>query len=300
MQSLLERINVRTTKPGNQRVRGQLHLGFVYDHAMKRTGLAVCEQQPPLKVIRAFPLAEGGALVHLHNLSGGVLGGDRLQIAVEVGPGAHAQLTSTSTTRLYRTHPNVPAAAQTGMFRVEHGGLLEYVPDPLIPFAGSRYQQQTQIELSADAGLFWWETVAPGRVARGESFEYELLQIGLDISAQGKPLAVERLRLEPGRRRCSSLARLGSYCYFGSFYVCRVGLDAARWLHLERELSELAQKLTCPPEIVWGVSTLVAHGLVIRVLSRQGREIPLGLMALWRAAKLALYGREAIPPRKLY
>jgi urease accessory protein len=267
---------------------------------MRRTELAVCEQQPPLKVIRAFPLAEGGALVHLHNLSGGVLGGDRLHLAVEVGPGAYAQLTSTSATRLYRTHPDAPTAVQTGLFRVERGGLLEYVPDPLIPFAGSRYQQQTQIELSADAGLFWWETVAPGRVARGESFEYELLQIGLDISAQGKPLAIERLRLEPGRRRCSSLARLGPYCYFGSFYVCRVGLDAARWLHLERELSELAQKLTRPPEIVWGVSTLVAHGLLIRVLSRQGREIPLGLMAFWRAAKLALYGREAIPPRKLY
>lgn len=229
-----------------------------------------------------------------------MLGGDRLHIAVEVGPEAHAQLTSTGATRLYRVQPDASPAVQTGVFRVEHGGLLEYVPDPLIPFAGSRYQQQTQIELAADAGLFWWETVAPGRVARGESFEYELLQIGLAISAQGKPLAIERLRLEPGRRRCSSLARLGPYCYFGSFYICRVGLDPARWLHLERELSALAHKLTRPTEIVWGVSTLAAHGLVIRVLSRQGREIPLGLTAFWRTAKLALYGREAIPPRKIY
>src|SRR5439155_9780377 len=124
MQSLLEQSNVQTTQPRNQRVWGQLHLGFVYNHAMKQTRLAICEQQPPLKVIRAFPLAEGGALVHLHNLSGGVLGGDQLQIAVEVGPGAHTQLTSTSATRLYRTHPNAPAAVQTGVFRVEHGGLL--------------------------------------------------------------------------------------------------------------------------------------------------------------------------------
>src|SRR5205823_7401419 len=115
MQSLVEHTNVQTTKLGNQRVWGQLHLGFVYDHAMRQTRLAICEQQPPLKVIRAFPLAEGGALVHLHNLSGGVLGGDRLHIAIEVGPKAYAQLTSTSATRLYRTHPDAPAAIQTGV-----------------------------------------------------------------------------------------------------------------------------------------------------------------------------------------
>lgn len=284
----------------SQCVNGRLHLGFVYDSAIQQTRLVVREQQPPLKVIRAFPLPEGGALVHLHNLSGGVLGGDRLHIAVDVGPGAHAQLTSTSATRLYRTQPQAAMAVQTGEFLVRQGGLLEYLPDPLIPFAGARYRQQTRIELSVDAGLFWWETLAPGRMARGELFEYESLQIGLEILAQGKPLALERLKLEPHCRPLSSLARLGSYRYFCSFYLCRVGLEPACWANLERELSELAQKLTCPDEISWGVSTLVAHGLVIRGLSHQGRDIPAGLLAFWRAAKLALYGRVAIPPRKVY
>jgi hypothetical protein len=48
------------------------------------------------------------------------------------------------------------------------------------------------------------------------------------------------------------------------------------------------------------VSTLVAHGLAIRAVSKQGRDIAHGLQAFWHAAKIALYGQPAIPPRKIY
>lgn len=46
-------------------------------------------QDPPLKVVRAFALDQGrsGALVHLNNVSGGVLAGDRLVLDVEVEGG---------------------------------------------------------------------------------------------------------------------------------------------------------------------------------------------------------------------
>ena len=258
------------------------------------------EQQPPLKVIRAFPLPEGGALVHLHNLSGGVLGGDHLEINVELGPRAYAQLTSTSSTRLYRSTPDAPPATQTNLIQVGEAALLEYLPDPLIPFAGSHYHQRTHIELANDAGLFWWETIAPGREARGELFDYQQLHLGFDITARGKPLAIERIQLEPHQRRLPSLVRLGPYRYFSSFYICRVGLEAPYWSRLESELSLLAQQHSIAGEIIWGVSSLVAHGLVIKALSSQGRAITPGLLTFWRTARRALYGREALPPRKIY
>jgi urease accessory protein len=285
---------------GIRNAKGRLHLDFSYQQAEQRTILARCEQQPPLRVIRAFPLNDGGALVHLHNVSGGVLGGDQLEISVEVGEQAYAQLTSTSATRLYRSRPHTPPARQTMTIKVGDGGLLEYLPDPLIPFAGSRYQQTTSIELGNDAGLFWWETVSPGRMARGELFAYDLLHLDLDIATQGKPLAIERVRLEPQHRPLTSPARLGLYRYFSSFYICRVGLPEATWSSLERTLSELAQQLSHPGDSIWGVSTLTAHGLIIRALSCHGRDIAPGLLAFWRETKRTLYGREAIPPRKIY
>ncbi len=288
------------SQAGIQQNGGRLHLYFWHDQQRQRTQLTVREQHPPLQVIRAFPLPTGGALVHMHNISGGILGGDHLILDVKVGPGAYAQLTSTSATRLYRSRPEAPIASQTSTIKVCEGALLEYLPDPLIPFSGSRYRQHTRIDLDAGAGLFWWEMVAPGRVARGELFDYEHLFLASNIVAQHRPIAIENLKLEPHCRALSSLARLGSYEYFGSFYICRVGLDAVHWSGLEKELGELAQELSRPGELLWGVSSLVAHGLVIRAISRRGRDIPAGLITFWRAAKRHLYHEEPVLPRKIY
>lgn len=280
-------------------VQGKLHLDFACDEATQRTRLQHSKQSPPLKVIRAFSLPAGGALVHLHNISGGVLGGDQLEINVNVGPDAYAQLTSTSATRLYRSHPGTLPARQVTQIQVAKNSLLEYVPDPLIPFAGARYQQQTQIQLAPGAGLFYWETIAPGRTARGELFEYDLLQLKCEIVAEDKPIAIEHIKLEPRLHNFSSLARLGPYNYFCSFYICKVGLDPARWLQLENELNHIARQLTRPGEIRWGVSTLTAHGLLIRALSKQNTELPAGLLRFWHLATQILYGRDALPPRKI-
>ena len=281
-------------------VQGRLRLFFQYDQTLQQTVLQTCEQQPPLKVVRAFPLDDRAALVHLHNVSGGVLGGDQLAMFIEVGPVASAQLTTTSATRLYRPQATMPDALQTNEIVVQENALLEYLPDALIPFAGVRYRQDTTIHLAQGAGLFWWEIVAPGREARGEQFAYERLQLNLAIKADGRIVALERSQLAPQQYALRAIARMGAYSHFASFYILRVGLAAGQWLAMEKELNELAMQLSAPNEILWGVSTLSAHGLVVRALSVNGRKILPGLVEFWRIAKQKLYGRVAVLPRKIW
>jgi urease accessory protein len=280
------------------RVHGKLRLRF--EARRNQTILAESKQQMPLRIVRAFQMDDGGALVHLHNLSGGVLGGDHLEVTIEIGPRAVAQVTSTGATRIYRSQQNAEPAQQRLQIRVEDDGLVEYLPDQLIPYGGSRYRQETRIELGANAGLFWWETVAPGREARNEMFAYDLLQLKTWINALGQPIAIEHMRTEPARRSIFSLARLGAYAYFSTFYICHVGIASSRWLELEGLLGELAGQLSRPSKIVWGVSPLRAHGVMVRALSVNGREITQRLPDFWRAAKLFLYDREAVSPRKVY
>jgi urease accessory protein len=284
-------------------VSAGLHLNFRVDSQRAEPGLAtvldVQQQEPPLRVVRGFPLVDGALLVHLHNLSGGVLGGDQLSLTLQVGAAAQAQITSTGSTRLYRHRAGEATATQRTQITVAPGGLLEYLPDSLIPFAGSRYCQTTTINLAQDAGLFYWEVVAPGRVAHGEQFQYELLRLELDLCAEGRPIALERLQLEPHRRPLSALVRLGQFSYFATFYICRVGLPTARWLALEGCLDEIARSLSAP-EALWGVSALTGHGLVLRVAANNSRQIMAGLLRCWQVAKRQLYQSEAIPPRKIY
>ncbi len=278
-------------------VHANLALHFRND--ANETVLDVRVQEPPLRVVRGFRAADGSLLAHLHNLSGGVLGGDQLGLSIHVGAGARAQVTSTGSTRLYRQRQGEADTTQHTLIRVETGGLLEYLPDTLIPYAGSRYRQRTQVELAPDAGLFYWEIVTPGREAKGERFAYELLRLDLDICGDGRPIASERVQIEPALRLPSSLVRLGCYGYFATFYICRVGVAANRWLELEAYLDETARSLTDLDQALWGVSTLTAHGLVVRVLSINSRAIMSGFLSLWQIAKKELYQAEAVLPRKI-
>lgn len=283
-------------------VDGVLSLVFrpAHDGTDISTVVDILAQRPPLRVVRPFRLPDGAALLHLHNVSGGVVKGDRLAMEVEVRPGARAQLTTTGATRIYGGRHTESSAQQDTTITVGEDALLEYLPDPLIPYAGSVYLQRTRFTLAAGAGLFAWDVFAPGRAARGEIFAYDRLSWETTIAAGDIPIVVERACLEPGVRPVDSPARLGPYRYFASFYACRVGVDAGQWANVERSLAALACELTVPGTTLWGASCLPAHGIAIRGVSMTGRSLLAALPRFWSAAKRLLYGQESHMPRKIY
>jgi urease accessory protein len=281
------------------RVAASLRLDFEFHPPTGQTILVTSYQEPPLKVVRAFAVEDGAALVHLHNVSGGLLGGDRLALAVNVGAHAQVQVTTTGAARIYRPRAEASAALQSNEIYVGERGLLEYLPDAVIPFAGARFSQRTSIRLADGAGLFWWEILAPGREARGEIFEYESVEFKTDLVAGGRLVAAERSRLEPQKRGLAAVGRLGAYRTWASFYVCRVGVEAAEWLETEKELRGILGLLGRRGDALWGVSTLPGHGLIVRCAAKRGRDVLPGLHAVWSAAKWRLYGRAAVVPRKV-
>jgi urease accessory protein len=207
-----------------------LSLDFQRDAVSGRTLLTASVQEPPLRVIRAFDMEDGAALAHLHNVSGGLLGGDRLSLQVKVAAGARAQVTTTGATRIYRRRDDAGATTQLNQIEIGENALLEYVPDSIIPFAGSRFSQDTTIYLGAGAGLFWWEILAPGREAKGERFEYECVEMKTNLWVGGRRAAAERIRIEPRCRDVHALGRLGEYAFWATLYICREGIHARRWM----------------------------------------------------------------------
>lgn len=281
------------------RVQAQLSLEFLRNSANGTTYLASSEQEPPLKVVRAFSMQDGTSLVHLHNVSGGLLGGDHIMQQITLGERTSVQVTTTGATRIYRHQPGFSPTTQHTEIVVGKDALLEYLPDATIPFAGARYQQCSSLRLEEGAGLFWWEILSPGREARGEVFRYDEVEVRTRITAAGKIIAAENLRFQPASREVSSLSRFGAYRYLGTFYVCRVGLTASAWRTAEDYLRERTADMNERTEMLWGIGSLPAHGLVIRCLASSGREILPGLQTIWRAAKRHLYNLDAIPPRKV-
>jgi urease accessory protein len=239
--------------------------------------LRVLRQDPPWKVIRAF-----GPLVHLHNVSGGILAGDHLSLDVEVA--APMLVTTTGATRLYRHREGAADSQQHLNFSVGAGAMLEYLPDPLIPFAGSRHSQRTSFSLGQGATLIWWEVLA-------QTFAFEHLRISSAIDVCGKPALREDFLLEPSKRPLTSLARMGKSTHLTSFMVLSEAKTSLFWSIMADELRE-----TVPDG--WGITTLATGGVMARTLS--GRHIPRELDALRNTASLLLTRKPASPPRKVY
>src|ERR1700691_895235 len=105
------------------RLQASLTLDFARDEFAGHTVLAGSHQEPPLKVVRAFTLEDGSALAHLHNVSGGLLGGDRLALSVRVGAGASVQLTTTGATRVYRPREEARTVTQSNEITVGENAL---------------------------------------------------------------------------------------------------------------------------------------------------------------------------------
>ena len=266
----------------------------------ERERLRVRRQDPPWKVVRAFALPESGALVHLHNVSGGVLAGDRLALDVEVEAGAAAQITTTGATRLYRHRAGAGDSEQRSTFSVGDGALLEYLPDVVIPYAGSRHLQRTEIRLGRGSTLFWWEILAPGRLAAGERFAFDRLRVQTEVNAGARAVMREDFVLTPADKDLASAVRMFEYSHTVSLCAIQEGRPAAFWRGLEDRLNGIAQERTQPGEAVWGVSSLVSDGIVVRGLSVSGRFIYEALIEFWRTARVAIIGQDAVPPRKVY
>jgi urease accessory protein len=261
--------------------------------------MVVPRQEPPWRAIRAFQNSLGQAVVHLHNVSGGILSGDSLHLSIEAGTSTRVQVTSVGATRIYRQRLGRQTARLSTSIRVSDGARLEYLPDAVIPFSGSRCSQSMEISLGANAGFIGWETLAAGRIASGEEFAFDYFHSALSIYSDIRPLALERYTLTPSVRDPRSVARWGRFRYATTLYICHTGVSQPRWLDLESQLNDHAWGQISGSSR-WGVSTLVDAGLVIRGLALEAHQITAGLKIFWDLAKRALWGEPAVPPRKIY
>jgi urease accessory protein len=146
----------------------------------------------------------GALLVHLVNPTAGFFDGDRLDLDVTAGTGSRMILSTPGASRVYRARGEASALCHQRL-RVERDAFLEWIPEPFIPQAGARYHQRTVIELEENAGLFFFEWIAPGRVARGEVFAYNQLRWELDLKVAGQLVARERYDLRPGDHSLAAL-----------------------------------------------------------------------------------------------
>lgn len=221
--------------------------------------------------------------VYLLHPPGGVVGGDRLSIDVDVGLQARALITTPGATKFYRSAGAV--AAQRQCLRVRAGASLEWFPQENILFPGADASLETEVDLEGDARLALWEIHCLGRPVIDEPFDGGRLDSRLAIRHDGRPLLMERLRLSgrEGMRRAQLAGQpvTATLLLSGASEADR---DAARAL-----LPGQADGYT-------GV-TRIEDLLVVRYLGRSTEHARCLFVAIWSSLRPATLGLAPTMPR---
>jgi urease accessory protein len=169
------------------------------------------------------------------NISGGVVGGDRLATDVSLSPDARAIVAGQAAERFYRALPHSAPSHVRTRLTVAQGASLEWLPQETILFDAASVDRRLDINLALDSHFLGVECLVLGRAAMGESVERLHLRDVIEVRLGGKLVLHDAIRLTGEARR--TLARPatggGSRAFATVLYA---GPDGPRLLNLVREV----------------------------------------------------------------
>ena len=258
----------------------------------ERTYLADSFFRVPLQVMRPnYPEGETPAHMTLINPTGGHVGGDLLELEIALNEGARVLWTTQGATKVYKSLGE--PVVSTTRIEMGAGSGLELLPDPIIPYAGSIYLQETRISMAEGAKLLYGESLYHGRVASGEHFHYSTLGLKLNIDYGGAPLLRDVMEVRPEESDPERLGLFEPYPYLGSFYVAG-GAD----VELNRISEQVDSLLAGGAGLAGGCTRLTGPGALVRWLAESPETLRKTHFEIWSIARKTLFGREATPLRK--
>ena len=289
---------------------GVLDLDYRFD-VEGRTVLADRYQKSPLQVMRPLyvdPVLPHVPVTYLMSTGGGVVGGDRLDIDVRLADRSHAMITTQAATRIHRMDAGF--ATQDVTLTLGAGAVCEWVPDPLIPYAGSRFQQRLRATIPEDAVLVVSDVLTAGRVARGERWAVDALVSQVELARpDGTPVVVDTTRIM-GRAGAGVGAGVGAGQTGPDDDMVTGGSDAIGTLFVlaPGPAADLAASMRAAigssvgvrwDEVRCGVSTLPEGcGAWARVVGGSPEAVDAAVRAVWSAARKHVLGAPAPDLRK--
>lgn len=268
---------------------GALRLQF--ERRGAATVVAGCRSTLPLQVLAPLALDDPAAIVSILNPTGGLVGGDRLSIDVNLAAGTHAVLTTPSATRVYRT--DAEEATQSVKLALGPRAVVEWVPDHTIPFAGSAFRQAIDVDMDATAGLILVDAFSAGRIARGEAWRFAVLESAVSIRDQYGWLLHDRFVLRgPVAKDDPAWDGLGCgelHPYFASIAI--VGA-----FDLEQLAAEVRRLWASGGDAWVGVAALARRGALVRCLAASAPALIDTIETCWGLGRRALLG---LPPLRL-
>lgn len=156
--------------------------------------LARLYQQAPLRVLFPDPPTDEAPQAALVTTSGGLTGGDRLEVAVSMGTGCAASIVASAAEKIYRS-TGADVTVEVSLAAAA-GARLEFLPQETILFDGARLRRHTNLDLAGDAWALAGEMLVFGRTARGERFTHGLARDEWRVHRDGRLIWADALHMD--------------------------------------------------------------------------------------------------------
>ena len=246
----------------------------------------------PLRIFKSL-YPEGDAVCHnvIVHPPGGLVGGDVLDIGVQVGAGAHALVSTPGATRFYAS--DEAFATQQVRLQLDAGARLEWLPLETIAYPGCRADNRWSATLAEGAELMAWDVTALGLPGAAQPYEQGEFRQRLEIPG----CWLEQARIAAhDRRLLDSPLGLGGHRCLGTL-VFATGSPLAR--ERREHLLEVAREALhqAPAGVVAGATCPNDRVLAVRAVAPLVEPLMAGLQAVWAALRPAAWGLPGDAPR---
>ena len=272
------------------------HLKLDYRLDGERT-TALDRHDGPLRVLqRLYP--ESPRVCHhvLVHPPGGIVGGDTLEVDIDMAPGSHALLTTPGATRFYKSDQH--EARQSLVARVAEGARLEWLPLETLAYRGCQAVNTLRFELAPGAEMMGWDVLALGLPAASEAFDDPAFPRG----RYTQEIELPGVWLERGTVSASDALLLGSQLGWGGHRVMAT-LWFAAGTALSRDRREALLDATrtmqtdSPLAGTSGSTSPNEQLVVLRVLAHRVEPAMALLQRVWGSWRERAWDIAPCPPR---
>ena len=263
--------------------KAKLSLGFSYKN--NKTVLSHRQHYGPLVVQRPFYPESAVCHVYLIHPPGGVVGGDKLQIEVNLKASTHVLFTTPSAGKFYRS--GLLKGSQIQTLYVAEKSLLEWFPQETIFFNGCRSELETEIHLSDDAMFCGWEINCLGRPAADEKYLSGKITQKLKLFRDNKPLFLERNEIEGSSEILASPCGFNQRSVFGTMLATNIDKELCE--ELQNCWHEKNEKLLS--------LTLIGDVLVCRYLGDSAEQAKKFFSDIWSSVRMKQKNLKTCAPR---
>lgn len=261
--------------------------GIAYAESGGVSRLAILEQRSPLRVLFPRPAPGDIPQAALITTSGGMVGGDTLDISVSVGPDAAAMVIGQAAEKVYRSQGEDCRIDVS--LRVGDGGWLEWLPQETILFDEARLRRQTTLSVAAGGRALAGEILVFGRVARGETVTRGLVRDAWRVSRDDRLVWADALHLDPDDIASCLEAPAGFGGARAAATAVYVGPDTEDRLPLARSLVER--------DDVKAGATRCGSVLVMRWLGAEPSSVRAAFEGFWTGFRAEAGGLPGRLPR---